>query len=612
MLPRNLAIEAFPPGLWRIDYFGGIRPSVLVRSEFQIAVAISPIVNSTINPLSRSAVDRNKQTIIFLATGLLPRLAIGTLWQDGLEAVIAAAYKERTFRIDTTDLTLYEPSQSFASPFDDNPEVPILNSTVAQFCAPVDDAHSRHLMVAVHEVGNKDTKQILIPAFEIMRFYACTHDVLARTLFTGEWPRLFRPHATYNLPNNSIEVGMSKVKGLVYNSAFILARYLLSEEMQNLVNGVHQSVQLSRARRAPLAIGSRFPFTGEASITIRYVGIPFSEKVNGKDETRWRQFGAQIVRCTHPFPFNECFPNPHWGPRQPTEAGDPNNTGELLPPEIRRAKRNPTGNENFIDDPSEPDNRVEPEKVEIMGDRFSFLTGKALIVLSKERKGDRKKRLLPNVDQAGTGLGTGEGVSGDTGTNPVTLSPGEDGVAEAVSLAKFIKAIRMLGASDNKYIVKTWAPAGVDLSKRVEGEFTIALKVLARGLGSQIERRSKWLQTGLNTTRHIVIAEVSVGGKFVYLLDLERKGSETFSVLGCATEDNSAISGKVFSHLAEAVVLKPGWPSIDELGADLDLGLLDFARSNHASDETVERFSERLRDKLVTRLLGKKLLGSPL
>lgn len=604
MPPRGFAIEAFPLGLWRIDYFGGIRPSVQVRSEYEIAVAISPVVNSKINPLSRSAVDRTKQKTIFLPTGLLPRLAIGTLWEDKREAVVGDIYKVKTVRINTSSLTIYDPTHSCPSPFANQPRLPILNHAVSQFCAPIDDATSQHRLVAVHEDSSKDSQQIMIPAFEIMRFYACTHDALARTLFTGEWPRLLRPHATNTLPNNSIEIGLSKVKGLTYDAAFILARYLLADEMQKLVNGVHQSVQLSRAHQTPLSIQSTFPFKGTADITIRYAGISFSETVNGKTETRWRQFGAQILKCTHPFPFNECFPNPHWGPRQPPEVGDPNLPDALLQAALRRTKRNPIGNEDFNDEPNEPDLRVEPLQLPIMGERFSFLADKVPTVLPKERKGDRVARALPNVSQAGSGLGTGEGVSVNTGTNPVTLGPGEDGAAEAVSLAKFVKAIQALGTREKNYQAKTWAPAGVDAGKRVEGEYTIALKVLARGLGSGIERRSVWLQTGPNTTRHIVIAEVSLDGKFVYLLDLERKGLETFSVLGCATEDNAAISGKVFTVLAEAVVLKPGWPSIDELGEDLDLAPLDFARANHLADESVERFAERLRKKLVERLIG--------
>lgn len=612
MSRHEFRIEAFPKGLWRLDYFGAIENSPEVPSERQINVGLSPVIDPAKNPLHNGAVNIEEQCVLPIQTGLLPFLAIGTVWNDGEIALGTGAPQQTQLTIDTELAKVISPVDTIPDPFGN--DTAALPRSTYQFGRKLFRQAIRHTLIALPVSGGHDEYEVIIPSVELMRFYLCTHDVLARTLFLGEWNDLIWDGGTHDLPNNGIEVGLNSVRGLTYDAAFILGRYLKSDHMRREVDRIINSIQRSFPKLEP-AIESQFPFAGKTELSVSYKGMSYKGRdADGKEVLRWRKFITRIHSCTHPFPFGDCHPNPKINPAQGKNADD-----ESLPP-IAIPPKGPSpkvqGGKKITSTPTEPQIDIEVTKLVVEENRFAFLAGKTAALLPKEAQ--KYRHVRPPLNSAGEGdrLGTGEGRGGGSETNPMSVTPSRNPPAPpSVELVQFLQAIVHLRTmADQEYQVNSIVPLSVDTHTQAAGEAIFPLSVIARGaLGHHTHRRWRWLHVVGAKPRHIAVVQVVKDGRYVYLFDLERKirrgksealVDEKFSVLACRMPRGEALSRSELMNLLAAIIWNRGWPRRGDERFSPDLYPLKFLNMTHHHSIDTQAFARRLHSQLLAPLFS--------
>jgi hypothetical protein len=618
MSARAFSIEGFPPGLWRIDYFGRIARNSRVPSERTIALGISPIIDLDMDPLSNQAVDPSKQRIIHRGTGELPYLGIGTVWRDGDPALITRLPKSDTVSVIASNAQVLDANALVPDPWGNNEE--LLPARAFRFGPRLYSQAIQHKLVALPSKGGSDPYEIIIPALELMRFYLCTHTLLARALFFGEWRDLIWVAGTHEMTDGSIEVGLRNVRGYTYNAAFVLGRYLKSVEMQDMVHHVFQAMQLADRNNQEPRIGCTFPFKDETDLQVTFKWIPFEKVVNGKKEVRYRRFVTQITSCTHPFPFKECFPSPEVNPLKGENADSPDLKEMEFPPGRKVVPAEPEGGEGLLEHPTEPSGDVESSKLFLNQGRFAALNGKVLRLLPKKLQKYRSKKVLPILERVADGVGTGEGRHGDSDTNPGDILTGGATRLVPVELQDFLAALNQLSTiPDANYVVKCFAPTTDDVLQVGPAVAFPLLAVARTELGRKLKRRIRWLHLSSvpHDPRRIVVAQVSSSKGFAYLFELERKKSrnkkgvtieESFSVLGCKNLNGSTLGEKDLRMLLKAIAWCHGWPTNptkeEKEEVDVDLSSFMFLTMTHHRSGKPKEFAERLHAGLIIPLLN--------
>jgi hypothetical protein len=372
--------------------------------------------------------------------------------------------------------------------------------------------------------------------------------------------------------------------------------------MQFEVDSVFRQAQLAGANRGTMAYLSNFPFKGKTTLKVRCLGMAHERKINGAKVVRWRHFVSQILSCSYPFPFKECHAKPHLDSQQGENAEDPN-----LPEidiETRRlaSKRLPVKGDAMLSDAMEPDSRIQNIGQHVIEGRFSYLAGKKVKRVTKELQKYRGVRMPAPAPKVAEGFGTGEGRRRESTTAPTTIAPDAATLRAVVDLKQFVDAIQLLETGPREYDVTSVVQQGVDPGATIAGKVAMPLRALAKGLGRELRSRHRWLSTGEASTRHLMILDVMINSKHVYLLELERgseQNSERFSVLGCSAKDGAAIQGAFFIEFAQMVVRHRGWPPEKILRSHPSFSHLRYARSSHLKKEDAPQFAKRLESNLI-------------
>ena len=297
----------------------------------------------------------------------------------------------------------------------------------------------------------------MIPTAEIIRFYYATSTRLAQALFWGEYDQTFNAERSGIFEEGVVRVHLRR--WLEDQDAWTLARYLSSPVMQREARRLYQSLQLCQLNSPTLmaepdqALPCGFPFEGPTTVQGIFVRVPGATP---DSSPRW--LILQLERCSAPFPFGRVVVE-----RDNDSARGENAEDENLIPAWAKAKESESEVEklapNMFQSNEEPRRGLEPLRIELIEDRFEYLSGKTLI---KDEKIVQRYRFLPMktaTSQRLTGLGTGQGTWGasDLQLTKLTTVPSPVRKRREVlpaSLETFVQAIESLAKQRQPYEVR--------------------------------------------------------------------------------------------------------------------------------------------------------------
>jgi hypothetical protein len=193
-MPTMLPFQVEPlPGddrFWRVDYFGHPAANSAVPSEFDMEVALSPLLSCfsaggvhEVDLLSSAAVDLDAQVVCRVQSSFLPLFSVGGLWQRKMPAIHSAKLKTYTVRLSGRAARIIGFREPIPDPFGLSSEMPIPSCHYEM--GP--KAHPRAMCSNLVSVPTESglIHEVLIPSFELARFYLCVQRTLTQELFYG-------------------------------------------------------------------------------------------------------------------------------------------------------------------------------------------------------------------------------------------------------------------------------------------------------------------------------------------------------------------------------------------------------------------------------------------
>lgn len=607
-------IQGFPADdrIWRIDYFGHVsRPSGALSTHV-IEVGLSPLLDGHRSPLLARNVMEDQQRVVRVEVGLLPSLAIGSAWRNGKPIAVAAPRVSR-LQIDTTSAQLVRITRKIPDPFGRlaPPLSPFDHKLGARLFPRVADG----FLVAVKDPETNDPFGILIPPIELIRFYFCFGSSLSREVFNGNWDeQIWEEGCSWDAATKTCTLGVRYL--IPFEDAFLLARYRESKEMARQVYGVHQALQRAADQKSPVAFTTKFPFSGETRL--KAVCVPLRYRDPRSDEGRTRRFVAQILTCSYPFPFAACKLNPRFlHPGQGANHNDP----DLLPMHIstRRKDRDALTKEPPKPDPPFPSTPEEPSTldpilpIQSCQDRFEDLVGKKVSLTEKDEQSHRYEPHPEEADQP-SGLSTGSGTRGDSETTRAGLVIIKTAPISP-NLEMFCHALKVL----KKTLHKPWRLDGMTPGHPGSSfeKHEIAVTALPVRADELIGRRSRWVYKEKGVPRRAVVACLTNGVAFAYLIDFERtttrkrpageistgkkSNDEKYSAIIVVNLDRRSIPEEALLALLRGLVDHRGRP-IGKMAPLSPASSLDMKPINHYNASDTAAFAARLKKRAETML----------
>jgi hypothetical protein len=411
---------------------------------------------------------------------------------------------------------------------------------------------------------NGDPYAVMIPTAEIIRFYYATSTRLAQALFWGEYDQTFNAGRSGVFDEGMVRVHLRR--WLEDQDAWTLARYLSSPVMQREARRLYQSLQLCQLNSPTLmgepdqALPCGFPFEGPTTVQGIFVRVPGATP---DSSPRW--LILQLERCSAPFPFDRVVVE-----RDNDSARGENAEDENLMPAWAKAEESESEVEklapNMFQSNEEPRRGLEPLRIELIEDRFEYLSGKTLI---KDEKIVQRYRFLPMktaTSQRLTGLGTGQGTWGASDlqltkltTVPSPVQKRREVPVLPASLETFVQAIESLAKQRQPYEVRL---IGVG-----EGDTTFGGHTLASfpTHDSPKGKRIAWAWIKREKrARRVAIAEIRSGNKVAYALEIERTNQQ-HAILVITRSDWQEIGPSEWQVFLLLCARRRGWALEDQL-----------------------------------------------
>jgi hypothetical protein len=556
MVEAVYAVDGFPDDdlLWRIEWMGGIAYNRSVPSDPLIDVCLAQLPAGETSPLSsRSRSSQTKRTVK-ISVGLLPYIAMASVWQQRRPVVTdLAAYRHR-LRIDTTTCQTVALGDLVASTH-------AIPRRSYLFSASWRDVQ-RTLLMAVEQGG--DPYAVMVPTAEIIRFYYAPSTRLAQALFWGEYQQTFNAERSGAFEGGVVRVHLRR--WLEDQDAWTLARYMCSPAMQREASRLYKGLQLYEINLNSLisepsqALPCGFPFDGPTTVQGICVQLPGRTSAS---PPRW--LILRLERCSAPFPF-ECV----IVDRDNSSAlGE--NKDENLMPAWAKFQNKPQGevgraSPDTFQSNEEPRRGRDPLKIGLIEDRFDYLKGKKLV---KEEKIVQRYRFSPmkvDANQMLTGLGTGHGTWGASNLQltrltivPSRIRKRQEGPVLPANMETFVQAIELLA--------KQRQPCEVGFVGAGEGDASFGPHVLT-SFPTHDPRKKKrigwaWIKTE-NRPRRVAIAEIRLADKFAYALEIERTNQE-HAILILARDDLQKLGASEFKAFLVMCGLRRGWPPEDQV-----------------------------------------------
>jgi hypothetical protein len=542
------AIDDFPQDdlLWRIEWIGGVGYSTSVPSDPEINVCLAQLPAGETNPLSAKSGSFQRKRTARIGVGLLPYISIASVWQQRRPVVTDLSASRRRLYIDTSACR----TVALADLADAIPRSSYL------FGGSWPDVR-RTLLVALEQSG--DPYAVMIPTLEIIRFYYAPSTRLAQALFWGEYNEMFNSERSGVVEEGVVRVHLRR--WLEDQDAWTVARYICSPVMQREASRLHKSLQLYQLNSTSLisepdqALPCGFPFEGPTTVQGIFVRLP---GLSPDSPPRW--LILQLERCSAPFPFNRVIVD-----RDNNSAPGANAEDENLMPAWATAEKS----EGEVEKPppdtfhssEEPRRGLEPLRIDLIEDRFEYLSDKTLV---KEEKIVQRYRFLPikaDAKQMLTGLGTGQGTWGASSLQLTKLTTVQSRVRTRrevpvlpASLETFVQAIELLAEKRS---------CAIDLIGLGPGDTSFGAHTMA-SFPTHDPRKGKriawaWIKKE-NRPRHVAIAEIRSGNKIAYALEIERT-NQKHAILVLARNELHKISASELQTFLLMCAMRRGWAS---------------------------------------------------
>lgn len=283
--PR-LAFFPFDGNAWRIDWFGDVAYPNRRESYKQpaICVAISKVTQD-IEGQFRCVNSYRSQRQIWAPVGLLPNFRIGDIWRNGLlhqqevtptEIFQGLDINRRSNRVVKAGISMKD--RSFILPVKKHPW------------------HMRHTPSHCLIVKLPDTRQLIIPCVELIRFYFGSSSSLLAALFT---PPLIqnRLYSEAHYHPGSGRLRLKLALGISGYAASDIGRLHLDQHAWKAASEIGISLLAGSTLGGKAYPYTHFPFTGHTTLTVIGEWLPLG------DQPDQSFLVHRIQSCSHPFPF---------------------------------------------------------------------------------------------------------------------------------------------------------------------------------------------------------------------------------------------------------------------------------------------------------------------
>jgi hypothetical protein len=230
------AIGDFPDddSLWRVEWIGGVGYNTSAPSDPLIDVCLAQLPVGETNPLSLQSRSSQIKKTVKIGVGLLPYIAIASVWQRQRPVMTDLAACSHGMTIDTTSCRTVA-LEDLTSGANAIPRSSYLFGASWRHVR-------RTLLVAVEQGG--DPFAVMVPTAELIRFYYAPSTRLAQGFFWGDYKDTFDAERSGLVE----EVGMVKVhlRRWMEDQDATLARYIGSTAMQREASRLYKGLQINQ------------------------------------------------------------------------------------------------------------------------------------------------------------------------------------------------------------------------------------------------------------------------------------------------------------------------------------------------------------------------------
>lgn len=582
-------IKEFPQDgdYWRIDWLGKIQPNIDVESEPTIDVLLTKLQNGYTDPLSnRSLTD--EQMSVAIGIGQLPLLRVGSIWKDGqIHAYLPAdRNKMAVLEIDTGQelrLAFNERLTVDGETFD---LLPRSYYKIGKHYAKTKDAP-----LAVFPINGQDLSYLIVPRFELFRFYYICSSKLAFYVWEDTIGHAINQLKSAQLAGNDVRIHLRR--DMMDKESYLLARWFVSDKMRQEIKSFRNRrtmVAANQAKHKLVSVHPEFGFPFDGKTRLRALGKRIMLHEFGSTGRKiWAFLALHILHCNHPMPYRNIVLDRDNRNAKGANCDDPG----LLPAWANKPGKDSSQSADgdvatTLASDEEPKKELRSKTIDIYEQQFD-LKNHLLVKEEVEVQKYRSAKVMRSGESIVSQYGTGEGTYGESSTGPVSASTSPPLMSERhlVTLTPFIEALQWI-RTQSGVSVETLALGGEHML--VAGETLYLLP--------KTKRMRSWrrIYSEPPRSRGVMVARVARPEGVFYLLEIERRGEdERFSTLVMMSDMGSLLDSHLKAFLS---AVGNGWP---KQGQER-FHHLEYRGVNHDKNDTAAKFGNRLMNGASRRL----------
>lgn len=288
---KELYVHAlnFDQNAWRVDWFGDLdlpdRDSRWTQRSFRVMLS-SQLGEMSPDLLGGRSVDSLRKKQIWVSVGQLALLRVGDIWRCGKLAA------RPDYALETFEDLVIGPETALIVKAGISPEK-------GQFLLPWSEHpwHREHTHAYCMQVTLADHRRILVPCWELIRFYFGSSSNLLAQLFQPDLRR-DRLYTDRRFNQKTRRIHLNLAHGISGISASDIARLALDPVAWGAARSIGASCLKASLRNEPVYPYARFPFEGNTTLVAAGKWLSYA----GQDNATFIVFNLRT--CTHPFPFN--------------------------------------------------------------------------------------------------------------------------------------------------------------------------------------------------------------------------------------------------------------------------------------------------------------------
>jgi hypothetical protein len=512
MQDKIFAIKEFPNDdrLWRLEWIDGIIKNTNYSEELKVRLILRPIKrieNSSKNLSSISDVSIDEIRMVEVGVGQFPLFSQGSIWKNGvkqneLQAGEMLAFDKITINAETVEFEKEGPR------LDDE-------CYIHRKYHAIDNAYySKNVIVDIsnnQSVENKKLGKLIIPAFEIIRFYYACSTRLSHAIFHDEFiydiDSIIHRMEEESEDDELFAINqMTKTAKISVRKKYsdqdmkIIARILFSKTAWEGVEYITNSKEIQAiSQNAIIRHGAVFPFTGET--TLKTLGKRVESKTGS-----WNFWVFRIVECSGEFPYEQLI-----GLRDNQNLLGMENGNNVRKPAwgISRIPGNVSGSTQIQ---STEGSQISYETTQVECDTGSFTRIKNLQIIKIRPLANEYKSLgwITGSSVDLSYLSTSEGGNKGTAIGPVNISmKAQEKSSFSLDYAKVVSCLNSFGIAAS---IRPTCPGQTDYLP------------LSKGIG---KRQWGYFDFINKMRRKIIVIDISIGPRLFLLLDFEKRDTQS-------------------------------------------------------------------------------------